>query len=65
MPQPTEGPLFDIEQKATQALVNNLAFLAIATPTAAQNAAQAKALTRQVNAIIRYLLGRINDLTDT
>ncbi|MCX6399242.1 MAG: hypothetical protein NTX33_04825 [Propionibacteriales bacterium] len=38
-----------LTSKAGQALATNAAFLAIASPTAAQNAAQIKALTRQVN----------------
>lgn len=54
-----------IFNKAQQALTVNATFLAIATPTAAQNAAQAKALTRQVNALIRLLLGALSDVSDT
>lgn len=49
-----------IEQQATAALDTNRTFLAIASPTAAQNAAQAKALTRQMNGIIRLLLNRLD-----
>lgn len=54
-----------IRDKARQALAANATFLAIATPTAAQNAAQAKALTRQVNGIIRLLLSELQDVSDT
>ncbi|MBK6556087.1 MAG: hypothetical protein IPG16_02355 [Comamonadaceae bacterium] len=39
--------------KAATALTNNAAFLAVASPTNAQAVAQVKALTRQVNALIR------------
>lgn len=61
----TETNTADIRTKAATALTNNAAFLAIATPTAAQNAAQAKALTRQVNGLIRLLLGQLADVSDT
>lgn len=66
-----------LEQRADNALVANKtaitqsqAFLAIANPTNAQNAAQVKALTQQqvvltqqMNGVIRLLLGRL-DATD-
>lgn len=55
----------DIETKARTALANNATFLAIANPTAAQNGAQAKALTRQVNGLIRLALGQLADVSDT
>ena len=55
----------DLRTKAQTALTNNAAFLAIANPSAAQNAAQAKALTRQVNAVIRILLNQLADVSDT
>lgn len=48
--------------KARTALTNNNTFLAIASPTAAQVATQVKALTRQVNALIKL---EIQDLADT
>lgn len=54
-----------LQTKAQQALALNAAFLAVATPTAAQNAAQAKALTRQVNALIRLFLREFADVSDT
>lgn len=47
----------EIESKARDALVANRAFIAIASPSNAQNAAQLKALTRQVNGLIRLTLG--------
>lgn len=52
-----------IEAQAATALAANKAFVAIAAPTNAQNAAQIKALTRQSNGIIRLLLNRL-DATD-
>lgn len=53
----TEVVTLDLHGKARQALTNNAAYLALATPTNAQNAAQVKALTRQINALIRLLVG--------
>lgn len=54
-----------LQQKARQALIDNGTYLAIATPTAAQNTAQVKRLTRQVNALIRLQLNELADVTDT
>lgn len=51
-----------LRDKARTALTNNATFLAIATPTTAQAITQVKALTRQVNALIKL---QIRDLTDT
>jgi hypothetical protein len=52
-----------IEERAVAALTNNIDYLAIASPTSAQAAAQIKDLTRQMNGIIRLLLNRL-DSTD-
>lgn len=49
-----------ILNKANQALADNVAFLALTPPTAAQIAAQVKALTRQNNALIRLVLNRMD-----
>jgi Lon protease-like protein len=49
-----------IEQQADAALVSNATFLAIASPTAAQVAAQVKALTRQTNGLIRLLRRKLD-----
>jgi len=55
-PDPAEVNRLTIEDRLRQALDGNATYLAIATPTAAQTTAQAKALTRQVSALIRHQL---------
>lgn len=55
----------DVETKAVTALTNNATFLNLASPTNAQTLAQVKALTRQVNGLIRLLLGRLDDTSGT
>lgn len=52
-----------LEQRAAQALETNRTYLALSSPTAAQTAAQVRALTRQVQALIRLNLG-VLDGTD-
>jgi hypothetical protein len=54
-----------VRSRAGQALTTNATFLAIANPTAAQVATQAKALTRECNGLIRLLLGQLDTITDT
>lgn len=49
-----------IETQAATTLAANKAFVGIASPTNAQSAAQVKALTRQVNGIIRLVLGKLD-----
>lgn len=49
--------------RAEQALQANATYLAVASPTAAQNTAQVQRLTKQSNALIRLLVGRF-DSTD-
>jgi hypothetical protein len=51
-----------IEDAARQALADNRSYLAIASPTQAQAGAQVKALTRQVNGVIRLLLSQLDGL---
>lgn len=45
-----------VRQAAAQALADNTAYLALATPTAAQVRQQTDALTRQMSAVIRRLV---------
>ena len=54
-----------IRTKALQALTANATFLAIASPTTAQTAAQVKALTRQVSALIRLTTRQLLDTSGT
>lgn len=49
-----------IRSQALSALVANKTFVGLASPSTAQNAAQIKALTRQVNGIIRLVLGALD-----
>ncbi len=54
-----------VRAKASQALITNGTFLALASPTNAQTLAQVKALTKENNAIIRLLIGALDDVSDT
>lgn len=45
---------------ARQALATNRTYIGLASPTAAQNVAQMKALSRQNNGLIRLLLGLLD-----
>lgn len=58
-----EDLLRAVQDRALSALDVNAAFLALASPTNAQLAAQVKALTRQSTALIRLVLGSL-DSTD-
>jgi hypothetical protein len=46
--------------KAQTALTTNSTFLALGTPTNAQAVTQTRALTRQINGVLRYLLGQLH-----
>lgn len=49
-----------IRDQAAQAMVGNRAYVALAAPTAAQTTAQVKALSQQMNALIRLALGQLD-----
>lgn len=57
---PTKVTRRTLEDRATQALDANRAFLALQSPTNAQTLAQVRSLTRQNTALIRLLLGRLD-----
>lgn len=57
--------LATIQSAAETALTNNTNYLGIASPTAAQAEAQVTALTRQVDGIIRLLLGLLDSTAGT
>lgn len=50
-----------IRAAAAQALASNRQYVGLSSPTAAQTAAQVKALTRQQNGLIRLLLGQLDN----
>ena len=54
-----------IEDRLRAALDSNKAYLALDTPTAAQQRAQVARLTRQTTALIRHLLRDLTDASDT
>lgn len=49
-----------IEARISDALSDNAAYLAITSPTAAQNTAHLKKLTRQVSGLLRLVSGRLD-----
>lgn len=53
-----------IKQRLTTALGSNLTYINRAAPTTAQNTAQIKALTRQMNALIRLNLKALDTIAD-
>lgn len=52
-----------LRQQADQALANNATYLGITSPTNAQVVAQVRALTRQVDALIRLAVGDFSGST--
>lgn len=62
---PTRVNRDTIRAAAVTALTNNRDYLANATPTAGQVGAQVKALTRQVQALIRLTLNQLAAADDT
>lgn len=54
-----------LQAKALAAIQTNQTFLALQAPTAAQVRDQTIALTREINGVIKLLLGQFDDLTGT
>lgn len=65
IPDPTDVAARTIEDRLRRALDANRTYLAIDTPTAAQQRAQVARLTRQNTALIRRLLRDLTDTSDT
>lgn len=64
-PVDLEANRVNIEGKAITALTGNATYLALGSPTNAQNLAQIRALTRQMNALIKLTLNQLDDVTGT
>lgn len=51
-----------LQARTEQAIANNSTYIALASPSAAQQTAQVKALTRQVQALLRLAQGRFDSV---
>ncbi len=55
----------EMRDKACQALTANATFLALVSPTNAQTLAQVQRLTRESTAVIKLMLGQLDDTAGT
>ena len=62
LPPGNEGVL---RSKITAALTANQTFLAIPSPNAAQTLTHVQRMTRQMDAVLRLIDGRLDDVSDT
>lgn len=62
---PRPDNLLAMQQKARAALTANVTYLANANPSNADNAAQIRALTRQVDVLIKLTLNLLDDTSGT
>lgn len=58
-----EGNRVTLTERARAALAGNADFLALTSPTNVQTLAQVRALTRQMNAVIRLVVGDLSSDT--
>lgn len=63
--QATQTNGITVRDRAAQALVINATFLAKASPTNLETVAHVKALTRQMNGLIRMTIGQLDSITDS
>ncbi len=52
----------ELHDRARQALQSNRDYLALSSPTAAQSREQVERLTRQVQGLIRLVIGQLDDV---
>lgn len=60
---PNEQNTDTLRQQASTALAGNQTYLGLASPTNAQVAAQVRALTQQVDGLIRLAIGQLDATT--
>jgi hypothetical protein len=59
------GTMDTLLDRLQQAFAANSTYLGVGSPTAAQTTGQVQRLTREMNAVLRLLLGAYDSATDT